>query len=210
MAAVADWICHLVAALLDPLPGLSEPPLALRSRAHCAPSIGTLRAAPGVGLDSFTAAALRCAFAAQAALPFHPFRNRKLPRPARKPTGRARAKHGTTRGRETSSGQSHRSRARCFACRPQTPQYRRSPAAFPLGNRWPSAHGTADQPASPFVSRFSPTHRRSAAACAGRARPRRPARRRAWPPPASDASEKFGVALARLTPGLCPQTRLQG
>ncbi len=90
MAAVADWICHLVAALLDPLPGLSEPPLALRSRAHCAPSIGTLRAAPGVGLDSFTAAALRCAFAAQAALPFHPFRNRKLPRPAVKPTVRAR------------------------------------------------------------------------------------------------------------------------
>ena len=91
MAAVAEWICRLVAALLDLPPGLSEPPLALRSRAHCAPSIGTLRPAPGAGLDSFPAAALADAMAAPTPPGSRSFRNRKLPRPALKPTVRARA-----------------------------------------------------------------------------------------------------------------------
>lgn len=228
LAAVAESIRHLVAALLDLSPGLSEPPLALRSRAHCAPSIGTLRPAPGAGLDSFPAAALADAMAAPTPPGSRSFRNRKLPRPAVKPSVRARGntqqpeaarlRHGqaTAVGRDASHvAQDSAVGPRGFA-RPRRPQYRRSPPAFPLGNRRPSAQGTADRPANRCGSRLCPTHRRSASACADRSRPpvaraaRTPARRRAWPPPASDASEKFGFALSRLTPGIFPQTRLQG
>jgi hypothetical protein len=184
-------------------PGLTEPSPASQVPARFSPR-------PALDSTAFrplhsTPRPLHCSPVRLAlSLPLRSFRNRKLPRPATKPTGRARAKHGTN------------PRPRGFA-RPRPPQYRRTPTAFaasPVRLRTETVgHRRTGRPTNrparssagsvrPIAVRLRPARTGRAPAALRAAAPglRLPAMRR----------KNLGFALARLTPGIFPQTLLQG